>query len=77
MLEELGKQAHQKDYIHVQGLLALRQAIAKFYEQYTKYPIDAENVLVGPGSIANLFVLQQVFKGNLITPTPTWVSYGP
>jgi aspartate/methionine/tyrosine aminotransferase len=42
MIDELQKNAHQKDYAHVQGLLPLRQAIARFYEKYTKYPIDAE-----------------------------------
>lgn len=77
MIDELAAHAHEKDYLHVQGLLPLRQEIARFYEKYTKYPISAENVVVGPGSIENLFVFQQVFNGNLITPNPTWVSYGP
>tara|TARA_B110000305_G_C19135664_1_gene491039 strand:+ start:41 stop:490 length:450 start_codon:yes stop_codon:yes gene_type:complete len=77
MLEELGKQAHQKDYLHVQGLFQLRAAIAKFYQKYTKYEIDPNQVVIGPGSIENLFVFQAVFDGNLITPNPTWVSYGP
>lgn len=77
MIDELQAHAHEKDYVHVQGLLPLRKEIARFYEKYTKYPISPENVVVGPGSIENLFVFQQVFNGNLITPNPTWVSYGP
>ena len=56
MIDELGKQAHQKDYLHVQGLLPLRQAIAKWYQKYTKYEIDPNQVVIGPGSIENLFV---------------------
>jgi aspartate aminotransferase len=35
------------------------------------------NVLVGPGSKELLFLLQLVFYGEIIVPTPCWVSYEP
>jgi len=34
-------------------------------------------VLVGPGSKELLFLLQFAFAGEMITPTPCWVSYIP
>ncbi len=39
--------------------------------------VSAEDVLVGPGSKELLFNLQLTYYGDLVTPTPAWVSYAP
>jgi aspartate aminotransferase len=77
VVEELKRNAHQKDYLPVQGLPALRQAISEYY--FRKYRIDAEaeGVLIGPGSKELLFILQLVYYGDLVIPSPSWVSYMP
>ena len=36
-----------------------------------------ENVIIGPGSKELLFLLQMVFDGEVIIPSPSWVSYLP
>ena len=36
-----------------------------------------DNVLIGPGSKELMFLLQFVYYGDLVIPTPSWVSYAP
>ncbi|MEZ5084228.1 MAG: aminotransferase class I/II-fold pyridoxal phosphate-dependent enzyme [Bacteroidales bacterium] len=42
-----------------------------------KINCTAENILIGPGSKELIFILQLVYYGDLIIPTPSWVSYFP
>lgn len=69
--------APQKDYLHVQGLPELRQAVADFHRKKDGVDILPENVIIGPGSKELLFLLQMVFEGEVIIPSPSWVSYLP
>ena len=69
--------APQKDYLHVQGLPELRQAVADFHRKKDGVDIFPENVIIGPGSKELLFLLQMVFDGEVIIPSPSWVSYLP
>lgn len=69
--------APQKDYLHVQGLPELRQAVADFHRKKDGINILAENVIIGPGSKELLFLLQLVFEGEVLIPSPSWVSYLP
>lgn len=69
--------APQKDYLHVQGLPELRKAVADFHRKKDGVDILKENVIIGPGSKELLFLLQMVFEGEVIIPSPSWVSYLP
>lgn len=69
--------APQKDYLHVQGLPELRQAVADFHRKKDGVDRLPENVIIGPGSKELLFLLQMVFEGEVIIPSPSWVSYLP
>lgn len=69
--------APQKDYLHVQGLPELRTTVAEFHRKKDGVDILAENVIIGPGSKELLFLLQMVFEGEVIIPSPSWVSYLP
>lgn len=69
--------APQKDYLHVQGLPELRKAVADFHRKKDGVDILQENVIIGPGSKELLFLLQMVFEGEVIIPSPSWVSYLP
>ena len=77
VVNELRLNAHQKAYLPVSGLPALRESIAAHHRRIFKIDCTAENVLVGPGSKELMFLLQLVYYGDLIVPTPTWVSYVP
>ena len=77
VVEALRLHAHEKDYLPVKGLLALKEAVAGFHRQKDLVEANADCVLVGPGSKELMFLLQLVFYGEIIVPTPCWVSYVP
>lgn len=77
VVEALRLHAHEKDYLPPKGLPDLREAVASFHRQKDKVDASAEGVLVGPGSKELMFLLQLVFYGEIIVPTPCWVSYVP
>jgi aspartate aminotransferase len=77
VVEALRLHAHEKDYLPVKGLPALKEAVAGFHRQKDLVEANAGYVLVGPGSKELMFLLQLVFYGEIILPTPCWVSYVP
>jgi aspartate aminotransferase len=77
VVEELKLHAHEKDYLAVQGLQQLRQAVCEHHKQSLNIDCHPRNVLIGPGSKELMFILQLVYYGDLLIPTPAWVSYAP
>jgi aspartate aminotransferase len=77
VVEELRRNAHQKDYLPVKGLPCLRDTVADHYQRLFGIDCSADDVLVGPGSKELMFLLQLVYYGDLVVPTPAWVSYAP
>jgi aspartate aminotransferase len=77
VVEELRVNAHQKDYLPVRGLFALREAVAEYNIRSQGVPRSAHDILVGPGSKELMFILQLVYYGEIVIPTPAWVSYAP
>lgn len=75
--EELRANAYQKDYLPVMGLRELRAAVSEFIARTDSVQYSPENVMIGPGSKELMFILQLVYYGDLVIPTPTWVSYAP
>lgn len=77
VVEALQANAHQKAYLPVTGLPALRAAVAGYHQRTQGMLSTAQDVLVGPGSKELMFLLQLVYYGDLVVPTPAWVSYAP
>lgn len=77
VVESLRAHAVQKEYLPVQGLPALRQAVADYVRRRHGPNRTAEDVLIGPGSKELMFLVQLVYYGDLVIPTPSWVSYVP
>jgi len=70
--------SHRKDYTPVAGLPELREKIASFHSEVDGYPINANQVLVAPGTKPLLYNLMHAFTGaNVFLPAPSWVSYAP
>ncbi|MBX3042750.1 MAG: pyridoxal phosphate-dependent aminotransferase [Candidatus Kapabacteria bacterium] len=69
--------APQKDYLPVQGLQALREAVAYFHRRKDGIDINPNCVIIGPGSKELVFLLQLVFNSEVIIVSPCWVSYVP
>jgi len=77
VVDELRSNAFQKDYLEVKGLKPLREAVAEYHSRRNNIQCSADNVLIGPGSKELMFLLQFVYYGELVIPTPSWVSYAP
>lgn len=77
VVESLQKNAFQKDYLPVRGLYQLRETIARFNQKAHGLQCTADDVIIGPGSKELIFLLQMVYYGDLVIPTPSWVSYSP
>lgn len=77
MVEALRRHAGEKDYLPTAGLPALRAAVAEYHSRKPGLAYTGDDVLVSPGSKELLFLLQVALDGQVIMPTPSWVSYAP
>jgi aspartate aminotransferase len=77
VVRELQANAFQKDYLPVAGLRELRDVVAEYHRRSQGMPCSGNDILIGPGSKELMFLLQLVYYGDLIIPTPAWVSYAP
>ena len=67
--------ATARSYLPVTGLPQLRGQIANFYRRKFQLEVDASQVIVGSGSKSLLFAAIQALVGDLLLPSPSWVSY--
>ena len=77
VINELRNNAFQNKYLPMQGLPELREAVANYISSKKNHNYKAENILIGPGTKELMFLLQMLFDGEVILPTPSWVSYEP
>ena len=77
VVEELRANATRKEYLPVWGLPELRDAVSEYHRRQNGVPSSGDEVLIGPGSKELMFLLQVAFYGELVIPTPAWVSYAP
>ncbi|MCC7507855.1 MAG: aminotransferase class I/II-fold pyridoxal phosphate-dependent enzyme [Planctomycetes bacterium] len=77
IVDELKANAWQKDYLPVRGLRLLREAVADYHRRGEGCAATHDDVLIGPGSKELMFLLQLVYYGDIVIPTPAWVSYAP
>ncbi len=77
VVDELKANAWQKDYLPVRGLRLLREAVADYHRRGEGSAATHDDVLIGPGSKELMFLLQLVYYGDILIPTPAWVSYAP
>ena len=77
VVEELKNNAHQNQYLPMQGLSKLRDVVAKYTSVKKNFNYKSENVIIGPGSKELMFLLHIIFDGEIILPAPSWVSYAP
>ncbi len=73
----LKENANKKDYLPMQGLKILRDAISNYLNIRVGRNYAAENILITPGSKEAMILLHVAFNGEIILPAPSWVSYSP
>ncbi len=77
VVDELKDNAHRNKYLPMQGLFELRDVVANYNSNKKKYNYKSENVVIGPGTKELMFLLHVMFDGEIILPSPSWVSYAP
>lgn len=77
VVKSLQENAHQKDYLAVKGLEELRRTLIDHHSRTFGINCGMEDIIVGPGSKELMFILQLVYDGEILIPTPAWVSYYP
>lgn len=77
VVAELRANAHQKDYLPVKGLRVLRDAVANYHRNLNGVQTTGDDVLIAPGSKELMFLLMLTYYGDVVIPTPAWVSYAP
>jgi len=60
----------------MQGLEELRSAIASYLNKNNNN-FSKEDIVIGPGTKELMLLTQIIFKGDLLLPAPSWVSYQP
>lgn len=75
--EELARAANRTEYAPVLGLPGLRAAIAAYLARTRGLTTSPATIAVGPGSKAVLYALMRALAGDVLLPTPSWVSYAP
>ncbi len=75
--QALKNNSHQHSYLPSKGLLELREVIVEYQKKHFGYNFKAENIIVGPGSKQLLFQLLTILEGEVMLPSPSWVSYRP
>ena len=61
----------------MQGLPELREAISKYIKEKTSVSYSKDNIIITPGSKEAMLLMHVAFKGEIILPAPSWVSYEP
>lgn len=70
--------ANEHYYSSVQGVPALREAVAKFHSEQDGLDITADQVFIAPGSKTLLYAVMACYEAvEVFIPAPAWVSYAP
>jgi aspartate aminotransferase len=77
VVRALQSAAGEKDYLPVRGLRPLREEVTEFLHRRHGIERARRQVLVGPGSKELIFMTQLAYAGELLVPSPSWVSYAP
>ena len=77
IVDTLKDNAHKKEYLPIQGLPELREAVSKYLLKKTGVNYPEKNILITPGSKEAMLLMHVAFKGEIILPAPSWVSYEP
>lgn len=71
----LTKHAAKNEHLPISGLKELRQAICDFHKLHDDVSFCPDDVVVGPGSKALIYLTLSVFDGDVIVISPSWTTY--
>jgi len=77
VVSALKTNAEKHTYLPMQGLEELRLAICNHLNKNNNNDFNKEDIVIGPGTKELMFLMQMVFDGEVLLPSPSWVSYQP
>ena len=77
VVSALKNNADKHNYLPMQGLEELRSAIAIYLNNSNNNNFSKEDIVIGPGTKELMLLTQIIFKGDVLLPAPSWVSYQP
>ena len=77
VVSALKNNADKHTYLPMQGLEELRSAVADHLNKNNNNNFKEEDIVIGPGTKELMFLSQIAFKGEVLLPAPSWVSYQP
>ena len=77
VVSALKSNASKHNYLPMQGLEELRTAIANYLHKNNNNNFSKEDIVIGPGTKELMLLTQIIFKGDVLLPAPSWVSYQP
>ena len=77
VVSALKSNASKHNYLPMQGLEELRTAIANYLNKNNNNNFSKEDIVIGPGTKELMLLTQIIFKGEVLLPAPSWVSYQP
>lgn len=77
VVEALMRHAGEHSYLPTAGMPRLREAVAAFHESHFGASCQPDQVLITPGSKQLIALVLAAVQGDVLIPTPAWVSYMP
>ena len=75
VLAAFQKHAAARSYLPIAGLPELRRSVADYYRRRFEIDATADRIIVGSGSKTMLYSAMHALDGDVLLPSPTWVSY--
>ena len=77
IVSALKNNANKNAYLPMQGLEALRSAIANHLNKNNSNDFKPDDIVIGPGTKELMLLMQIAFRGEVLLSAPSWVSYQP
>uniref|UniRef100_A0A915DP90 Aminotransferase class I/classII domain-containing protein n=1 Tax=Ditylenchus dipsaci TaxID=166011 RepID=A0A915DP90_9BILA len=77
-LQGLIENAHKNEYLNSQGLSSLREKLIRFHKVQGDFDhFTPDDVVLAAGSKELIYHMINVFSGDILMPSPCWMSYAP
>ncbi len=77
VIQALKNNVNKNKYLPMQGLEGLRSAISNHLKKSNNNDFKSDDIVIGPGTKELMFLTQIIFNGDILLPSPSWVSYQP
>ena len=75
--DELKRHTGDGEYLPAVGIEPLRRQISRFWAKHFDMDIDADRIVVMPGSKQAILQILALMDGPVLLPQPSWVGYLP